>query len=85
MSNIAIGTFGDLGPDRNDCYPDPNPDIACGVCGAEFPYKEYWEGRVITGDRVDNPHEETWRCDECERMRIRREQNESLDQYNIEQ
>jgi hypothetical protein len=82
QQSIAIGTYDDLGPDNPERFiPDPNPTIPCGVCGESFPFKKYWEPRVIDGERVTDPRNETWRCDDCEQTKNRGEQNESLDQY----
>lgn len=71
---VAIGTFDDLMGHPDPGEPDPNPHIPCGECGESYRW-EWWKPKV---DEMDAPHEETWLCDECERLERRKEENHTL-------
>jgi len=67
---------------------DRNPSLPCGECGESFNWQDYWEARIIEGDRVDEPNnpDETWRCDECheahERRKRRKQKNKQLTEFS---
>ena len=78
-SNWTRGELGNV--------PDPNPYVPCASCEQQFKWRDYWQSRVLDGDRVDDPNsDEPWRCDECherhERLTRRRENNLELTEWS---
>lgn len=61
--------------------PDPNAPVPCHGCGRDYPFRGYWKERVIEGERVEDPHEEQWRCDRCHEIHERRRANQSLAEF----
>ena len=63
-----------------DVVPDPDPIIDCDDCGEGYHFQDYWEKRYVKPNDV-NEHEESWRCDECKRIKDRRDSNQSITRF----
>ena len=78
---VSVWSYDDLSADDGERHePDVNPYVDCEECEKSYSYQDYWKPRYVDPDHIDS-HVATWRCDECQQIYDRREQNESLERY----